>query len=90
MQFKIYFFRLSKQERKEFAEKVGTSVGHLTNFCYGYTSLAAKACVLIERESKGEVSRRNLMPNDWHEIWPELAEVRCTGLIEAALCGQGS
>lgn len=71
MLFKTYFYRLSTQERKDFAEKVGTSVGHLTNFCYGYTSLAPKVCVAIERESRQEVTRQALC-TDWKEIWPEL------------------
>lgn len=72
MQFKAYFFRLSRQERKDFAEKVGTSVGHLTNFCYGYTKLAAKVCVAIERESSKAVTRQEVCPDDWMAIWPEL------------------
>lgn len=30
-------------------------------------------CVDIERETRGEVSRRDIRPGDWHRIWPELA-----------------
>jgi hypothetical protein len=26
----------------------------------------------IERESKGLVSRKDLFPQSWHQIWPEL------------------
>lgn len=73
MQFKTYFFSLSKQERADFAKKVGTSPGHLTNFSYGYTPLDPKVCVAIERESFRVVTRQELKPNDWQEIWPELA-----------------
>lgn len=74
MQFKNYFFLLSTQDRKCFAEKVGTSVGHLNNFCYGYTTLAPKVCVAIERESTNAVTRQELMPHDWQAIWPELRD----------------
>lgn len=31
-------------------------------------------CVAIERATGGLVSRRDLRPDDWHLIWPELAE----------------
>lgn len=72
MHFKNYFFKIHPKDRPAFAEKVGTSVGHLTNFSYGYTNLAPKVCVAIERESKGEVTRQEMCPDDWHLNWPEL------------------
>ncbi|MBK5203897.1 MAG: helix-turn-helix domain-containing protein [Polaromonas sp.] len=75
MQFKTFFFRLNKQERKDFSEKVGTSSGHLTNFSYGYTTLAPILCSAIERETNGEVSRRDLRPDDCEAIWPDLLNV---------------
>lgn len=31
-------------------------------------------CVAIERVTAGAVTRRDLRPDDWHLIWPELAE----------------
>lgn len=30
-------------------------------------------CVPIERATGGEVTRRDLRPDDWQELWPELA-----------------
>ena len=30
-------------------------------------------CVPTERATEGAVTRRDLRPDDWHEIWPELA-----------------
>jgi len=71
MQFKNYFFGLPPQDRKDFAEKVGTSVGHLTNHAYGYTPLAPAVCVLVEKESGAAVTRQELR-EDWAAIWPEL------------------
>ena len=32
-------------------------------------------CVPIERATEGAVTRRDLRPDDWHEIWPELADL---------------
>ena len=72
MLFKNYFFGLTKQEREIFAKSVNSTVGHLNNFAYGYTPLADKVCVLIEQVSKRSVTRQELRPNDWVEVWPEL------------------
>ena len=72
MQFKPYFFGLKRQARADLAAKVGTTVGHLTNFCYGYTKLAAEVCVAIEQVTAGTVCRWELRPEDWFRIWPEL------------------
>jgi DNA-binding transcriptional regulator YdaS (Cro superfamily) len=72
MQFKPYFFAMTKDERAAFAKRVGTTVGHLNNFCYGYTKLAPDVCVSIEQASDGIVMRWDLRPDDWFRIWPEL------------------
>lgn len=36
--------------------------------------VSVERCVAIERATNGAVSRRDLRPNDWQEIWPELAQ----------------
>lgn len=33
-------------------------------------------CVQIEQATNGLVTRKDLRPNDWHLIWPELAETQ--------------
>ena len=83
MLFKPYFFELALEARKTFAEKVGTSVGHLTNFAYGYTPLAPAVCVSVERESKGQVTRQE-MRDDWRAIWPELVKKQTLKALEKA------
>ena len=34
----------------------------------------ADMCALLERVSCGAVTRRELRPDDWHRIWPELVD----------------
>lgn len=34
----------------------------------------AERCVEIERATGGVVTRKDLRPDDWHRIWPELDE----------------
>ena len=73
MNFKTYFFDLDTKERKAFAEKVGTSAGHLRNYSYGYAPLAPKVCVAIEKATQGKVTRQELR-DDWASHWPELTK----------------
>ncbi len=40
----------------------------------GRRSVPIQRCVAIERATNGAVTRRDLRPDDWHLIWPELAE----------------
>jgi DNA-binding transcriptional regulator YdaS (Cro superfamily) len=35
-------------------------------------------CVPIERATNGAVTRKDLRPDDWQEIWPELATTNQT------------
>lgn len=35
-----------------------------------------KYCAAIERVTQNQVTRRQLCPDDWQDIWPELAESR--------------
>lgn len=41
---------------------------------HGYADRAPSPenCVAIEQATAGAVSRRELRPDDWHRIWPEL------------------
>ena len=39
---------------------------------YGDRKPGPQYCVAIERETGGQVTRRDLRPDDWHLIWPEL------------------
>jgi len=36
--------------------------------------IPADRCVEIERATDGVVTRKDLRPDDWHRIWPELLE----------------
>lgn len=76
---------MTKDERSSFAFSCGTSVGyifkiiHSSNLYFG-PILARK----IEEKSGGIISRKELRPNDWCDLWPELAEQVQTNSEEAA------
>lgn len=40
----------------------------------GKRPIPVEHCAKIEIGTHGKVTRKDLRPNDWHEIWPELAE----------------
>ena len=41
----------------------------------GKRSIPIERCVQIERATNGAVTRKDLRPDDWADIWPELAQV---------------
>jgi DNA-binding transcriptional regulator YdaS (Cro superfamily) len=63
---------LDDDARDAFAQRCGTTFGHMRNASYGLRTLAPETCVLVERETNGVVMRWDLRPDDWHRIWPEL------------------
>lgn len=73
MKLRKFFFALSSEDRESLAKAAGTTRGHLQNIAYGYRDASAELAVAIERVTKGEVTRRDLRPGDWQDIWPELA-----------------
>lgn len=72
MDFKNYFYELPPLARKALAEKLKTSVGHLTNCAYGYAPFSPILATAIEGETK-VVSRSEMRPKDAHLIWPDIA-----------------
>lgn len=69
---KDFLMGLSMPERSAFAHRCGTTWPFLRNIAYGYRAAGEKLCVRIELESNGAVTRRDLRPDDWMDIWPEL------------------
>lgn len=72
MDIKTY---LSKNgtSQSEFAERIGVSQGMVWQWLQGLRPVSPTLCVLIEKESSGAVTRKDLRPDDWKQIWPELA-----------------
>lgn len=55
------------------AALLGVSKGAVFQWKLDGRMTPARHCVVIERATGGKVTRRELRPNDWAEIWPELA-----------------
>lgn len=62
-----------KTAPNEAVERTGTSRGYLKQIAYGNKQASAALAVSLERELSGAISRKELRPGDWNQIWPELS-----------------
>jgi DNA-binding transcriptional regulator YdaS (Cro superfamily) len=56
------------------ARKLGISPVLVSQWRNGIRPIPIERCPDIERATEGAVTRRDLRPDDWQRIWPELAE----------------
>ncbi|WP_317201458.1 hypothetical protein [Janthinobacterium sp.] len=68
-----YLNSLSKVDRLRFVGACKTTEGYLRKAVSTGQLLGTTTCVLIESESGGAVTRKDLHPDDWEAHWPELA-----------------
>jgi len=54
------------------AEVLGVSTQAVCFWRDGKRRLPAEMCAPIEKATGGQVTRRELRPDDWARIWPEL------------------
>lgn len=55
------------------ARAVGVTAQTVFFWRDGMRSVPVKKCATIERVTNSKVTRQKLRPDDWAEIWPELA-----------------
>ena len=55
------------------ASAIGVRQSAISNWRARGTVIDPFYCVAIERATNGAVTRQDLRPDDWREIWPELA-----------------
>lgn len=55
------------------AAKLGVTPGFVSQWRTGFRPVPIERCAAIEQITGGAVTRRDLRPDDWHLIWPELA-----------------
>lgn len=55
------------------------SPSYLSQLAEPGANVAPARCVEIERATGGQVTRRDLRPDDWQAIWPELDAANDTG-----------
>ena len=55
------------------AAELGVSPSYLSQMANGTAPISPERCVEIWQKTAGAVTRQHLRPDDWHRIWPELA-----------------
>lgn len=66
------YLSTKKISQASFALLIGVSPGLVYQWMTGRRPVSVEKCVLIERVTNGAVSRRDLRPHDWRDLWPEL------------------
>lgn len=69
--------------RAALAIALGVTTAALGN--WKVRGVPVERCVGIERLGNGLVTRRDLRPNDWHDIWPEHEEAERLRAVVADL-----
>lgn len=57
----------------KFADDIGVSVSMVGQWISNHRPVTPEKCVAIEKLTNGKVSRKDLRPDDWQLIWPELS-----------------
>lgn len=73
MQLLDYINSLAPVGQEAFADECSTSLAYLRQVAYRNRLCREKLASKIEHASGGAVTRQELRPDDWKEIWPELA-----------------
>lgn len=65
---------LKTNSNADLARALGCPAALVSQWKLGVRPVPLERCTAIEKATRGAVSRRDLRPEDWHLIWPELAE----------------
>lgn len=70
---KLSEFLIGRGSGARLARAIGVQPQLMWQWTAGVRPVPIERCVPIERATDGAVTRRDLRPDDWQEIWPELA-----------------
>ena len=76
MNLRAYLDTLPRGGIADFAGKISITPVYLSQLAAGQDGRepSPQLCLLIDRESGGKVTRKDLRPTDYASIWPDLAE----------------
>lgn len=63
---------IASTTQAEFARAIGVKHAVVYQWVTGRRPVPIERCAEIEKATNGLVSRKDLRPDDWHRIWPEL------------------
>jgi DNA-binding transcriptional regulator YdaS (Cro superfamily) len=62
----------TQSTQRQLAEKLAITPVLISQWANRSRPVPPERCVEIERATDGQVSRKDLRPDDWIRIWPEL------------------
>lgn len=71
MDLKTYISK-ERGNASKLADALKISISYLSQMASGAAPISPSRCVEIEKATGGVVTRRDLKPENWHLIWPEL------------------
>lgn len=74
MRMKLNDYFVRHGQKSALARVIGVPAILVTQWSLGQRPVPIARCKAIEDATAGAVTRRDLRPDDWHEIWPELAD----------------
>lgn len=84
MKLSDYLNQLERGGKAAFARKIGAHTPDLSDWIAGVRPIPVRYCAAIEQTSKGEVTRKDCRPMDWHVYWPDMAEENLATIPEVA------
>lgn len=66
------------------AGALGITPPVVSDWCTGKKQVPVERCAAIERATQGAVTRRDLRPDDYLDIWPELAHTQAQAIAPPA------
>lgn len=69
---KTHFASLERGKAAQIAKEMDVSPSYLSQMVAGTAPISPARAVLFEQVLSGAVTRKDIYPNDWHLIWPEL------------------
>lgn len=72
MNLSTYLHEQPRGAATALAKAIGVTSVMVSQWLSGRKSIPLERCVAIERATNGEVTRQDLRPNDWRDLWPEL------------------
>ncbi|MDF0605384.1 YdaS family helix-turn-helix protein [Neisseriaceae bacterium TC5R-5] len=67
------YLQQKRGRNKQMADQLQLSPSYTCQLSSGQSPLSPARAVQIEHITHGQVTRRDLFPNNWQDIWPELS-----------------
>ena len=74
MKLSEYLESKGRGAKAQLAADIGAYAPDVSSWVSGARPVPVYRCAAIERATGGAVTRKELRPDDWRLIWPELAE----------------